>query len=318
MPRPTSSTTLQRADLGALAYEYLIDAPSRGFIAPMIMPFFDVQDQSADYPVIPIESLIKVIDTRRTAGGNYNRGDWKFETGTYSCEEHGWEEPVDDVEAALYARYFDAEVISTEIATDHILRSYEARMQALVQASADSNVGTEWSTSATATPHADVKTGKQAMRAASGLTPNAAACSLKVFENILSTAELRDKLQYTRPIELESMEAQRRIVAQYFGLDDIFVGGAMRDTAKKGQSFSLTDMWDDEYFSLLRVSGGGQRLREPVYGRTFLWTEDSPQEVVVETYREEDIRSTVVRARQNIDEAVIFANALYTLGNITA
>lgn len=318
MPRPTSATTIQRPDLGALAYEYLIDAPNRGFIGMNILPVFEVPEQSADYPVIPIESLIKAVDTRRTPRGAYNRGDWKFETGTYACEEHGWEEPVDDVEAALYQRFFDAEAVSTEIAVDHILRAYEKRVQGLVQASADSNVGTEWSTAASATPYADVRTGKQAMRAASGLTPNAGACSLKVFENLLATAELADKLQYTRPIELETMEAQRRIVAQYLGLENLFIGGAIQDVAKKGQSFTIADLWDDEYFSLLRVSGGGQRLREPIYGRTFLWAEDSPQEVVIETYREEDIRSDIVRARQHIDEAVIFSGALYTLGNITA
>jgi hypothetical protein len=318
MPRPTSSTTIQRPDLGVLAYEYLVDASQRGFIGMDIMPVFSVPEKTQDYPIIPIESLLKLPDTRRTARGSYNRGDWEFETGTYNCEEYGWEEPVDDVEAALYARFFDAEMVSTEIGIDHILRGHEARVQALVQASADATVSTEWSTAASATPYADVRTAKQAMRAASGLVPNAAACSLKVFENVLATAELQDKLQYTSPIELMPMEAQKRIVAQYFGVDQMLVGGAIKDAAKKGQSFSISDLWDDEYFTLLRISDGGQRLREPVYGRTFLWQEDAPETVVVETYREEDIRSNIVRARQHVDEAVIFSGAKYTLGNITA
>ena len=66
MPRPTSATTVQRPDLGALAYEYLIDAAARGFIGMSVMPLFEVPEKSSDYPVIPIESLVTDQDTKRT------------------------------------------------------------------------------------------------------------------------------------------------------------------------------------------------------------------------------------------------------------
>jgi hypothetical protein len=318
MPRPTSSTTIQRPDLGALAYEYMLDASQRGFIGLDILPIFEVSEQTAEYPIIPIESLIKEQDTKRSARGDYARGDWEFATGNYACEEYGWEEPVDDVEAKLYARFFDAEMVSTEIAVDRILRSHEKRIAALVFASADTNVSVEWSTAATATPRANIEAGRNAMRAASGVMPNAVAMGWVPFRNALNTAELKDALKYTNPIELGGLEVQKRVLAQYFGVDRILVGDAQRDSAKKGQSTVLADIWDDEYVALLRVSDGSPRLREPVYGRTFLWFEDSPQTVVVETYREEQKRSTIVRARQHVDEAVIFAGAKYVLGNITA
>lgn len=318
MPRPTSSTTVQRPDLGVLAYEYLIDAASRGFIGMSIMPVFEVMEKTADYPKIPIESLIKDQDTKRAPNGNYQRGDWKFETGTYNCEEYGWEEPIDDVEARLYQRFFDAEQVSTEIAIDRILRGHERRVAALVFAGADANVSIEWSTKATAVPRDNVNAGKLAMRAASGLTPNAMAMGEVAFVNVLNTAELKDALKYTNPIELGGREVQRRILAQYFGVDQVLVGGSQYDSAKKGQNFSLADIWDDEYVALLRVSSGGVRIKEPVYGRTFLWQEDAPQEVVIESYREEQKRANIVRARQHVDEAVIFAGAKYVLGNITA
>lgn len=317
MPRPTSATTLQRPDLGALAYEYLIDAPNRGFIGMEIMPVFAVPEQSADYPKIPVEALIKTRDTKRAPRGTYNRGDWEFETGTYKAQEYGWEEPVDDVEANLYQRYFDAEMISTEICMDTILRGHERRVATLLEAnSLTSNVGIEWSTAATATPRANVETGREAMRSTYGVLPNAIAMSYKVFRNVLNTAEIKDALKYTNPIEIGSEQAQRMVLSQYLGLD-VLVGSGQRDSAKKGQSFSLADLWDDEYVHLIKRASGGSRLREPVYGRTFLWFEDAPQEVVVESYREEDRRSTIIRARQHVDEAVIFAGAAYKLGNIT-
>jgi hypothetical protein len=221
------------------------------------------------------------------------------------------------VEAALYRRYFDAEMIATEICVDTILRGHEKRVIALLEANAlTSGVTTEWDTAATATPRANIETGREAMRAAYGILPNAIAMGYKVFRNVLNTAEIKSALQYTNPIEMGSEEAQRRILSQYFGLD-VLVSSGQRDSAKKGQAFSLADLMNDEYVHLIRRSTGGDRLREPVFGRTFLWFADAPQSVVVESYREEERRSTIIRARQNVDEAIIFAGAAYKLSNIT-
>lgn len=322
MPRPTSATTLQRPDLGALAYEYAMEADQRGFIGQLLLPTFEVAEQSADYPVIPIEAILKTQDTARAPRGGYNRGDYEFETGTYSCKEHGWEEPVDDVEARLYRRFFDAEQAAVMRATDILLRGYEKRVAAKVFSTSyvtnTSNVGTEWSTAATCTPKADVKTAIQAMRAASGLVPNTIAMSLKVFENLMITAEIKTYLQYTSPHLVETFEAQRRMLALYFGVAQVLVCGAMYDSANKGITFSLADIWDDEYILLARVATSGNDLREPCLGRTFLWTADSPQLLTAEQYREDQTRSNIYRVRHQTDEALVFSGAGYLLGNITA
>ena len=62
----------------------------------------------------------------------------------------------------------------------------------------------------------------------------------------------------------------------------------------------------------------GRDLREPCLGRTFLWTADSPQNIVTEQYREEQSRSTIYRVRHSVDEAFVFTGAGYLLSNITA
>ncbi len=321
MPRPTSGTDIQRPDLGMIAYEYMLESSRRGFIGLSILPLFDVPEQSADYPVIPIEALLKMPDTSRAARGNYNRSDYEFETGTYACKEYGWEEPVDEVEEKLYNRFFDAEEVAVKRATDIILRGQEKRVSDMVFNTSNltnSAVSTEWSTSATCTPRADVTTAKQAMRAASGLMPNKMAISLKVLENLLITSEITSALQYTNPIELGGLEMQKRVLAQYFGLDEILVGGAVYDSAKKGKTFSIADLWDDEYCLLFKGASGARDLREPCLGRTFLWEEDSPENLVVEQYREEQTRSEIYRVRNNVDECFVFAGAGYLLTNITA
>ncbi len=323
MPRPTSSTTIQRPDLGQIAYDYMAELSQQRFIGLQVLPIRSVPFQASDYAIITIESMLKMpAKLEREARAAYARSDYEFETGTYSCKERGWEEMVDDKERVMYQRFFDAEVVAARRAVDIIMRAQEKRVANKVMSTTyvptTSNVGTEWSTLATCTPYADVKTAKAAMRAASGLLPNAIIMAWGVFQNVLACSELRSKLQYTAPIELMPIEAQKNILAQYFGVQKVLVGDALYDSAKKGQSFSLTDIWDDEYILLAVLSEGGDDLKEPCLGRTMLWTADSPTNIVTENYREEQTRSDIYRVRHDVDEAIIFALAGYLLGNITA
>jgi hypothetical protein len=320
MPRPTSTTTIQRPDLGVLVYEYVMNAADRGFICLDLLPLFEVGEQSADYPVIPFEALLKIQSTARAPRGAYPRGDYEFETGTYSCKENGWEEPVDDVERKLYRRFFDAEVVASLRATDILLRAQEARVAAKLfntgNITQTSGVSVEWNTAATCTPREDVATAKEAMRAAGQPKPNVLVISEKVFNKLMLAKQVTDAFRYTSPFETAPFEAKKRLLAMFLDIDRVLVGGAIKDSAKKGKAISAADIWDDEYAGLFRVSAGGQDLREPCVGRTFLWTADSPQNVVTESYREEQTRSDIYRVRQYTDEAFIFTGAGYLLSNI--
>lgn len=320
MPAPTAATTLQRPDLGALAFEFMADASQRGFIGLDVLPIFEVPRPSMDYPKIPIEAFMKLQKTNRAARGNYNRTDYEFETGTFACEEHGWEELLDDSEAELYRRFFDAEELAVMRAIDIIMRNHERRVATAVFNTGNitntAAVGTEWSTVATATPRRDVFAGKNALRLATGVIVDSMAINLTVFNNLLRSAEVIEALKYTNPFEMGSVEQQAAQLGQYFGLE-LHVAGGLYDSAKKGQTFSLAEIWDDEY-CLLFAKSQGLDLRNPQLGRTFLWTGDSPDILTTEEYREEKARSGVYRVRHNVDEAFIFTGAGYLLSNITA
>lgn len=321
MPRPTSGTTIQRPDLGQIAYEYMLEASQQNFVGLRALPLFSVSEQSADYPVIPLESMLKLPETRRAARGAYNRGDFEFETDTYSCEEHGWEEPVDDTEARLYQRFFDAEEVAVMRCMDAILRNQEKRIADMLlndSTFSDTDVTDEWDDASNATPREDVMDAASSIHSNTGLWPNVLIISKKIFNNVMGCDEIQNYIKYTNPVLIQGAEAQRRLLAQYLDLEEVLVGDAIYDSADKGQSFSSSYIWGDEHGLLARISSGGQNLREPCLGRTFLWTTDSPSNVVVEEYREEQTRSNIYRARHYVDEAFVFTNAGYILGNLTS
>lgn len=318
MPQPTSATTLQRPDLGELAYEHMESPAGFGMMGLDLLPIHPVIEKSADYPVIPNESILKIQNVKRQANGHYNRSDWEFEMKTYACEERGWEEPVERSERNNYRRLFDLEVEAAARANGIIMRRQEFDIAALLfNATTFSGrtaaVTTEWSTAATATPRADIITAQQA----SLVYLDALGISLKVFQNLVNTAEVKDALKYTNPIEMGGLEAQRQMVAKYLGLDFLFVSNTKKDTAKKGQTTVGVDIWDDEY-ALVFKRATSASMKQPALGRTFLWTTDSPNILTVDQYEEPQSDSDIYRVRHNADEVVQFTGAGYLLSNITA
>lgn len=311
MPSP-ETTAIVRNDLGTIAFEYAAEASRRGFVGGKIFPTFETSKKEGEYPVITVESFLKPQSTRRAPRAAYNRSDYTFKKLNYSCEEDGFEELLDDSERTLYGdAQIDAEAIAVLRAMDVILRKQEQRqiVKALDTGSiANAAAAVVWTTAASATPRIDVLAAKEAMRSGFGVKPNIMVISDASKNDLLLTAEITDALKFTNPIELGGEEAQLRILASYFGVDEVLVADAQTDSAKKGQSKSLSDFWTNTICGLYKVSSS-RDLKDPSFGRTMLWTGDSPEIVVTEQYRAESNRSDVFRARQNTDEVFTFVGA---------
>jgi hypothetical protein len=100
----------------------------------------------------------------------------------------------------------------------------------------------------------------------------------------------------------------------------VLVGGAVYDSADKGQDASIADLWSNEYAMLTRVSTAPD-ITDPCIGRTFYWTEENAgEEPIVESYREDGRRGDVVRVRHDSDERLIISynDAGSALSNISA
>jgi len=318
MPRPTSSTTISRPELGVLAMEYL--EKQAEFLGIQILPYFDVEERSAEYPLIPAEAMLNVPDTRRAPRGAYQRDDWEFENDTYDCVENGWEEPVDDVEAKLYARFFDAEEIATQRAMGIILRVQEKRVSDMLFNATNFTahaITNEWDSNhyTDAAPITDVKAGRKAIHDACGIEPDTLIIGYGTFQHLGLINQIVDRLKYTNA-EVKRGDIPAALLATAFNVDRILVGKGRYNSAKKGQAAVLADIWDDEY-AMLCITNANRDLKKPCIGRTFRWTADCPDNVLVESYREEQTRSEIIRARQHTDEEILLTAAAYLLSNIT-
>lgn len=326
MPFPSSSLSTLRPDLAGSLMEFNTAMDRQGFIALKVLPVLEVAVQAGVFGKIPLEQLLQSPETVRAPGGGYNRGNWKFGTDSFACVEHGWEEPVDDREAKMYANYFDAEMVSAERALDFVLRAQEIRAASLIfntttwtGASLTQAAGTVWSTSASATPIANVKAAALKVYGNSGLWPNAVIMNRKTFKNCIDCAEVIDRIEASGAGQAaKASDVTPQLLAQVFDVDMVLVAGSSKNTAKEGQTASLSQIWSDSYVSVARIPTSND-IREPGLGRTFHWGEDGSQiGGLVESYRDEPKRSDIIRVRNDTHEKVLMSQAAVLITGVSS
>ena len=225
----------------------------------------------------------------------------------------------DDTEAALFARYFDAETVAVQRATLMVLRSQERRVAARVMDTKtfkNTAVAHAWNSYADADPLADVNRAKDYFRYSVGLKPNALIMDEDVLKHISMCDAVMERIKYTSPNAIRGELTMEQLKA-YFSLPNIIVAGAVYNKAAKRRPKEIAAIWPTDMIMLACLSSGGQNLKEPCLGRTFLWEEDSPGMLTTEQYREEQTRSDIYRVRQNTDECIQFTGAGYILTGVT-
>ena len=297
-----------RLDLGAAIEEYVQDAGD--FIGTRLFPIFKTPQKAANFSAITRESLTQTPDTKRAANGKYNRGSIGARDVGYSCEENGFEMPLDDGERKNYAKDFDAELAVSKAAMNIVLRGQETRIAATAMNPSvftGAPLFTDVSgTQAWSDPTKDIiktiRDAKAQIRKNCGLLPNTLVMSYTNLNLCLNNAAIKDAIKYTaRPTDAEIINALK----DFFGIPKVLIANAIKNSSKEGQAFSGSDIWTPTYVLLAVSAQDGQDPTQPSIGRTFLWANDSPENVMVEQYRDESIRSDVFRSRQHTDEVLL-------------
>jgi len=298
-----------RLDLGIPLMEFM--QSNDEFIGLAVSPLIGVDRKAATYPAITRESLIRTGDVKRASRSAYNRDSFETKDKTYSCNEYGSEQAIDDSERAFYKNDFDAAKLATMTAGRRILQGQEVRIADAVMntttftgaALYTDNSGTPWATIETDIK-AQVLAAKEQVRTNCGMEPNSLIIGKPTLNSLLKNKLILDAVKYTR---LATVKEIVGALAAYFDLDQILVGKGVKNTGKEGAAFSKADIWSDLY-AMVALLAKGSDLIEPALMRTFNWVQDgSAAGLVVEEYREEQTRSNVYRARHTVDEEVIDA-----------
>jgi len=301
-----------RLDLGEAFWEYNQANASASNIATSVLGTFNSSVKAGTFSAITREGILKSDSTARAAKSAYARGAHQAEDKAFACIEYGYEEVVDDSERALYASDFDAEMASLVIAAGKIERAQELRTSAAVF-NATTWTGASLYTDVSSVPWAtittdiigDVIAAKEKVRTGTGMGANALIIGEATMADLLTNTGIKNQFPGAPMITYDMVQSA---LSSIFGLDRLIVGGAVQNTAAEGQTAVIADAWSNTYAMVAKVANSGDSLSTPCIGRSVLWSGDSASNLVVETYREEQSRGDVVRARQNVDELIIDAS----------
>lgn len=215
-----------------------------------------------------------LYNTRRAPGENTKRVQFGFASGQYSLEDHSLEGavPIENYQEGM-APEKGFTVDHYKIAINKVSRIMALRLE---KAQADlattaGNYGSsnkttlsgtsQWSDfSGTSNPVSDVETGKEAVRAATGMRPNTLVMGAKVFAKVKQHPVVRDYIKFT------SREvATPEILAELFGVARVLVGDAIY--ASDAGVFS--DVWGKAVVLAYTDLASLADMGTPTYGYTY-------------------------------------------------
>jgi len=174
-------------------------------------------------------------------------------------------------------------------------------------------IGTNWATVASATPVVDVNAARQKLWDGSGIWPNALIVNRKVYNDLRNTTEIIDHSKSQGFMDVRQGNISEAQLATVFDLEQIIVAGSPKNTADEGLAITIAPIWSNSYAMLCKVARTSDH-REPCISRVFHWGEDgSAIGGTIESYRDETVRSDIIRVRHDVDEKVMYTQAGHLL-----
>lgn len=276
-----------------------------GYIAEDVMPIIPVKLETSKFFTYD-KTRFDAPPALRGEQATYGRVQWAVTTSTYSCNEYGLELLIDDRERQNAIEPLNIDIDTTEIITDMILNDREKRVKDVVMTSGSythSNTtnlnasANAWDQYGTSDPiFAVAVTGRETIRANTGVYPNTLILGAKVFSTLKQHPLIIDRLKYNAPggIAKGSLDA----LAALFEVDQILVGLPLRRTSNENQTDVLGDVWGNN--ALLCWINNRPAIKQPTLAYMF---QSRPRQVF--KYRDDLRSSDVIRCSEITAENLI-------------
>ena len=252
-------------------------------------------------------------DSHRAPRGEFNRIEWSAEKQTYSAEEYGLEEPIDDRERANAAYPLQPDIDSTEIVTDMVLNAREQRVAnvclntTLVTNNMTLSGSSQWSDGDGAShPLEDARIARTSMYEVTGMRPNMMVIGYQVYEALKVHPDILERFTFA-----SGGIVTEDTLREYFEVDKLHVGGVLRRTSNEGATDAYADVWGRD--ALFFYAEGRPALKRP----SFMYTM-RVRGVAAERYREEKIKSDVIRVSEIQDEHLVASDLGYLIKDAIA
>ncbi len=242
------------------------------YIADLVLPRIPVGKQEFKYFIFDKRETMTIPNTAVGRRSAPNEVSFTATETTGSCAGYGLDDPVpqDDIDNAPEG--YDPLGVATEGITELILLDREKRAADLVFAQGTYAAASrtqlsgnhQWSVAHTdANPIPDILTGLDTPV----MRPNIMVIGQAAWAGLRTNPQL---LKAVNKSTGDTGIAERRAVADMFELEDIIVGPAYYNSAKKGQAASLARLWG-KHCALLYVERSAVANKRITFGWTAQW-----------------------------------------------
>lgn len=239
------------------------------YIGLRLMPVIPQMHKSGTYFTYDKRAQLAYPDDALGVRGSPNEITRSRGTGSFTTAPYGYKDFVDNSEL----QNADAPLDDLADATGGLLEALAFREElriATIMTTAGNYAGNTTALGSTvrwddtgSNPIGDIQAARNALWTGRGPGKVVAFTSLDVWTAMQSNAQLQSLFQYTKDGLLKPEQW-----ANYFGIDELLIGAARKDTANEGQTASYSRVWGTDVFGLVRVATTPS-IRNASFGFTF-------------------------------------------------
>jgi hypothetical protein len=280
----------------------------QGAVAENLLPTLPVSSVSGQIARFGKDAFRRE-SARRGRGSQARRVHWSVESVKFFCEEYALEIAVDDRDVAASQNPIDPFVAATTQLVDMLtldaeVRARDAVVNALTTAGYSTTPTTKWDQSGS-TPITDLKNVIVAVSQRIGVRPTTVVISRPVWEVLIEHSQVADRLKFT------NATFSTEILARWLEVREVVIGDMVMDTAVEGATPNLQYVWGDRV--VIAFVPQRPAINQPAFGYR-----PTLSNFVVERYRDEPSRSTVIRVRHEVAEVVTAPDAGHLLNDVLA
>ena len=289
-----------------------------GYISEMVLPAVSVQQTTgkiANYG----DGHLRIVNTVHVGEGEYARVESiTRDSDTYSIENHGLQGTITDEDFRNVEKPYDARIDETLALTTHLWLGKEKGLADTLQ---DPTIITQGATltgnaqynnrdHADSNPIEDMQNARDTVLDAIGVSINTAIMSKKVFNAL----RFHNQLLNTGFVQNRTGQLTGQELADVLEVDNIFVGEAVFNSAKQGQTAVIAQVWGKD---LIYARIGPPALRQKVLGWEIRKSGTTPR-AVVRRSNFTPVFSEEIAVTDNYDQLILNANAAFLLQDVIA
>jgi len=268
-----AAATHVNATMANLSVQYAND----DYIGDVLVPVLNVAKKSDSYFIYPKREGFEFPDDSISSTGEPNEITKSRAASSYTAIDRSLQEKIPVTELSNQDAPLDEFLDAQLMVSEGLAFRREIRKALLLTTPGNfsgntSTPGDTWNSTGGGDPVADIQLAIAALFRGPGASKLYGYCSLDVFNVLSRHLAMRDLFKYVAP-----GLATPTMLAQFFGLDDIMVGAARKQTANASQTASYSRIWGD-HFGVCYA--GGATVRNATFAKDFRWLNDSNAQIL--------------------------------------